>query len=251
MEVITMTTTTNNNNTANQHNILDQLAHKAAAGTLKRIYTASANNNICRLQSDLQHDFSIIDNNLTGNLSDAYDLYTVAYSFLLEQYNNGLTEQSEITTTLKNGKEKTRTVYQWACVAVRKAVYAEKSIESNGKYIYIEDLTTSNTDTSENALDREYIRLGKYNDLGSDSPYGISAGSSDYTAYIKLVQSLNLTHRQSTIIKMRMQGLSVTTIADKLGVSHPAISKSLLQVQGYIDELYPDMVKRFKHNRNR
>ncbi|MEF9983723.1 MAG: hypothetical protein RR710_04190 [Oscillospiraceae bacterium] len=227
------------------HDIIEALSRKATAGTLKRIYDASGNDNIRKLRTALQHDYSILDNNLSDTISDAYDCHLTAYNYLLEQYNNGLTADNTITTTLKNGTEKTRTIYQWACVAVRKYIYSNKSIENNGKYIYIEDMATEKMD-SNLALDCEYIRLNKYSDLASDTQYGISGAYNDYITYNDIIASLNLTHRQLTVVTMRMQGLSTVAIADKLQVSQQAISKTLAQVQTYVSTQYPDMVRLFK-----
>lgn len=221
---------------------IDTLARSATAGTLKRIYTASANDNIRKLQASLQRDFSIIDNQLSDTISDAYDLYTLAYSYLHEQLiTNGLTDQTPITRTLKNGKEKTRTVYQWACVLVRKEVYANKSIENNGKFTYIEDLRQSENDTAENALDREYIRMGKYDGIQTNA---------DYEQYTDILKSINLTLSQMRIIKMRMQGLSTVAISECLNVSQQAVSKQLVKIQTIATAQYPDMVRYFKGQRN-
>lgn len=221
---------------------INQLARSATAGTLKRIHDASGNDNIRKLRAALQRDFSILDNNLNGVISEAYDLYLVAYTYLHEQIIiNGLKPQTLITTALKNGKEKTRTVYQWACILVRREVYANKSIENTSKYTYIEDLKQSTTDTAELALDREYIRMGKYDGITTNA---------DYERYTDLLQSLNLTDSQLQIIKMRMQGLSTTAIADRLNVTQQAISKKLAKIQNIVTTEYPELIRYFKGQRN-
>ena len=46
-----------------------------------------------------------------------------------------------------------------------------------------------------------------------------------------------------------MQGFSVSAIADKLKVSQPAISKSLLLIQKTIKADFPEMVNGFKEKR--
>lgn len=183
-------------------------------------------------------------------ISDAYDLVTVAYSYLYDRIAvQGMSAQDTETRTLKNGTTKERTVYQWACVEVRKAIYAEKSIESNGKYSYIEDMAQDG-ETSDNALDREYIRMGKYYDMGGTIQEGgmsgtYTADNGTYETAQSMLAALNLTKRQELIIKYRLQGLGVTAIADKLDVSKAAISKTLSQIQAKVTMTFPELVRAF------
>jgi hypothetical protein len=223
------------------HNHIDELARKATSGTLKRIYTATGNKRILDLMRDLQADFANLDNGLDNTVSDAYDIYLCAYEYLHYMIIcKGYGEQTTLAVTLKGGKEKTRTVYQWACVAARKYIYSNKAIDSNGKYVYIEDMGGDDEDGN-NALDREYIRMGKYDGIEDYSTYD---------TYKELRQSLRLTDRQDSILTMRMQGMSVTVIADKLQVSQQAISKQLTVMQERIQELCPDTTRAFRGKRS-
>lgn len=225
------------------HNLIDNLARRATAGTLKRIYTASGNDMIRKLQADLQRDFSTIDNGKAETLSDAYDLYLTAYSFLWDQIMvKANDEQTEISRTLRNGETKTRTVFQWACVEIRRAVYANKAVDGGGKYVYLEDLTASDDETASDALDREYVRMGKYN--------GIQTWE-DFTNHSDLLEQLDLKYRESIIVTARMQGYSVSAIAEKLGVSQQAISKTLAKLQTRVIETMPDAVRGYRGERNR
>lgn len=224
---------------------IDQLARTATAGTLKRIHDASANDNIRKLRQSLQADFISLDNKIPSYIvSDAYDLYVLAYSYLYEKIViDGLNSQTPITVTLKSGKEKTRTVYQWACTLVRKEIYANKSIENTGKYTYIEDLTTSTTDTAAEALDRAYIRMGKYDGIQTNA---------DYERYEEMLVSLDLTTRQRQLVIMRMQGLSLNAIAERLNVTPQTLNTQLSRIRQRAIELFPDAVRFFnldKHSR--
>ncbi len=237
---------TNNNENTSKHDLINELARKAAAGTLKKIHTMTGNKRIFDYMNALQADFNIFDNNNDHNalksISDSYDIYLVAYEYLFDMIvNQGFDAQDTITITLKNGKEKTRTVFQWACVKVRQYIYENKSIENTGKFTYIEDLS-NNTDESDGitALDKIYLRMDKYNGINTYN---------DYINYHEIMKELKLSDMRYTIVKMRMRGMSVTAIAQKLGVSHPAISKQLIKVQNIINEKMPELVRGFKQHR--
>jgi predicted XRE-type DNA-binding protein len=250
--------------TSTTHEVIYELAVKATAGTLKRVYDASGNDTIRVLRSGLQSDIHhstnstyISDSNIADQyvISDASDLLMIAYTFLYQKIVvEGMNAQDTEVRVLKNGKEKVRTVFQWACIEVRKAIYAEKAIENSGKYAYIEDLR-SDDESSVNALDRHYIRLKKYYDLGSEVTSSNPKSSMDgvYTANFddnqsteEMVAALCLTDRQKLILHYRMQGLSVTQIAEKLKVSKPAISKTMAQIQAKVKEHFPESIRAFK-----
>ena len=226
-------------------NTIDILARMAAAGTLKKIYTTSAHEQIRKYQFQLQADFKLTDNmgteNLTKHFSDAYDIYLTAYDYLYDKIMiETLTPNCILSETLKNGTTKTRTVYQWACIKVRQYIYSHKAIENNSKYIYIEDLKKSSDDTTENALDREYIRVGKYNDIHDYN---------DFTTVSDILNALDLSRKEKDILNLRLRGLSTTEIADKYDVTHQAISKNLLKIQEKVKDIFPDMVRGFKDKR--
>ena len=225
---------------------VDTLARMAAAGTLKKIYTASAHEQILQYIRDLQADFILADNmvnieKINQNFSDAYDIYLIAYEFLHEKIGVlKLNPNSTITKTQKNGTEKIRTVYQWACVEVRRYIYNNKGIEANGKYIYIEDLKNSPDDSADSALDREYIRIGKYHDIHNYH---------EYTTTADILDTLELSAQHQKLINLRLQGKSTTEIAEKFGVSQQAISKQLAKIQDKIKDIFPDMIRGFKDKR--
>jgi len=194
-------------------------------------------------------------------ISDAYDLYMTAYTYLWEQIAvNGKRIDDNETRKLKGGKDKTRTVYQWACVVVRQDIYANKAISNTGKYTYVEDMT-GDGETADNALDRAYTRMGKYYDMGGDiHADGINSSMEGvYTAeaetlhgYNDMLAALNLTDRQLLILRYRMQGMSLKAIAGKLNVQPQTLNKTLDRMRDRVSTLYPDAVRAFdltKHSR--
>ena len=222
---------------------IDQLARQAASGTLKRVHVASGNDMIRQLRASLQADFSAIDNNKPKYiLSDAYDLYTLAYEYLYEHIAvKGLTRDTIILKILKNGKEKSRTVYQWACIEVRKEIYANKALDASGKYIYIEDMRQG-TETAESVLDRQYIRTGLYEDVNHYA---------DYIGINEMLSTLDLTNYQMDIIHKRMQGMTMDAIGEKLGVSKVAIHKQLERIKGKAAGLFPEALRHYKVSKSK
>lgn len=289
-----MTTTTTITN-SNNHDLINLLALSATAGTLRRVYDASGNDTIRELRNCLQSDaralakladcadrattLEINDNTGLYNtividesanaavntminddtITDAYDLYMTAYEYLWqEMIVNDRACDDIVTITNKDGTTKERTIYQCACMAVRREIYANKSIDSTGKYLYIEDMRSGADDNGADALDREYIRLGKYYDLGgachsddiNSSIDGIySADHETVDSTNALMASLNLTDRQALVLHYRRQGISVSAIADKLNVSQQAISKTLVQVQEKVKAQHPELVRSYNSKR--
>ena len=223
-----------------EENYIDILARKAAAGTLRILHAKSACPKIAKLRNDLQNDFVIKDgrNEISETYSDAMDLYVVAYAALHDCIVvMGYTEDDVITVSTKKG-EKTMTVFQHACYTVWRYIYDQRAIyDQSPKYVYIEDLQA---DSNNHPLDREYIRMQKYNGIDRIN---------DYATYTEMLNTLNLTHRQLAIVKYRMRGLSVSAIAKKLQVSHQAISKQLAAVQKEVKAHFPAMVRHFKEAR--
>lgn len=230
--------------------MLNQKAMQASISTLKRIYSVSADSKVFEMLNGLYADQKYIFNEekVTGKdaytVSDGYDCFMVAYSYLLEQINNGLMFDDDVTEILKSGKEKTRTVFQWSCVRVREHIYKHGQVDYKRLYVdnYQQVDKDGETETDNDTFDRLYMRIGKYYDMSSFEDVD------SYNSFIKSIAE-KLTDRQKTILHYRMQGFSVSAIADKLKVSQPAISKSLLLIQKTIKTDFPEMVNGFKEKR--
>ena len=132
---------------------------------------------------------------------------------------------------------------RWGCVAVRQHSY--KHGQTDFKTCYIEDLRQTNedgeTETTSDILDRiAYIKINRYYDIEN---------MRDFVVTDNMLSKLNLTPRQDLILHYRMQGFSVVEIADKLKVSHQAISKQLTKIQNEVTEKFPNTVRGFKEKR--
>lgn len=212
-------------------------------GTLKRIESATADPKVSQMLRGLREDKQKVNNTVLYDysVSDGYDCFLVAYEYLLEEYGKGNDINTIISKKLKSGKEKERTVLQWACVAVREYIYRHG--QTNYKRMYVDRQTDKdgNTETEAEAIDRMYYQIGKYYDIDSEK---------DYTIQEKMVELLGgLTERQKLILHYRRQGKSTVEIAEKLNVSQQAISKQLAKIQAVISEAMPETVRAFKEKR--
>ena len=220
-------------------------AMQATISTLKRISASTDDSKVREMLNGLYADLMKIDNKeIIYNVSDGYDCFLVAYSFLWEKIAvQGKSVDDIETHILKSGKEKERTIFQWSCVAVRQYIY--KHGQTDFKTCYIEDLRKTNedgeTETTTEILDRiTYLKVNRYYDVEN---------MRDYIVTDNMLSKLNLTPRQDMILHYRMQGFSVVDIADKLKVSHQAVSKQLLKIQDEVSEKFPETVRGFKEKR--
>lgn len=225
------------------------IAYNVTIGTLKRIESATADEKVREMLHGLRADKHKINNAFYANseskngytVSDGYDCFLVAYEYLLEEYQKGNDINTIITKKLKSGKEKERTVLQWACVAVREYIYRHG--QTNYKRMYVDRQTDKdgNTETEAEAIDRMYYQVGRYYDIDNEK---------DYCIQEKMVALLEgLTERQKLILHYRRQGKSISEIGEKLGVSQQAISKQLAKIQAVISEAMPETVRAFKEKR--
>ena len=220
-------------------------AIQATISTLKRIFASTDDNKVREMLNGLYADLMKIDNReIVYNVSDGYDCFLVAYSFLWEKIAVQGKNINDIEThILKSGKEKERTIFQWSCIAVRQYIY--KHGQTDFKTCYIEDLRKTNedgeTETTTEILDRvTYLKVNRYYDIEN---------MRDYIVTDNMLAKLNLTPRQETILHYRMQGFSVIEIADKLKVSHQAVSKQLSKIQNEVSKKFPETVRGFKEKR--
>lgn len=220
-------------------------AMQATFSTLKRIAASTDDNKVREMLNGLYVDLMKINNReIVYHVSDGYDCFLVAYSFLWDKIAvQGKNINDIEIRVLKSGKEKERTVFQWACVAVRQYIY--KHGQTDFKTKYIEDLRQTNddgeTETETEILDRiTYLKVNRYYDIEN---------MRDYIVTDNMLSKLSLTPRQYAILHYRMQGFSVVEIADKLKVSHQAISKQLTKIQNEVSQKFPETVRGFKEKR--
>lgn len=225
-------------------NEIADIAYNVTIGTLKRIESATADPKISEMLRGLRTDKNKINNAVLYDytVSDGYDCFLVAYEYLLTQYNIGNNIDTVIIKKLKSGKEKERTVLQWACVAVREYIYRHGQTDYKRVYVDRQTDKDGNTETEAEAIDRMYYQIGKYYDIENEKDYVIQS------AMIELLDGL--TDRQKLIIHYRRQGKSTVEIAEKLGVSQQAISKQLAKIQAVITEKLPNTVRAFKEKRS-
>lgn len=120
--------------------------------------------------------------------------------------------------------------------AVHKAIYAA-AVRPALRDTYIEDL--EHTDDGMEISDPEYIKVTRYYDVHNWADYAVTM---DMLEQIKPL----LRERAALILNYRMQGLSVTAIAAKMGVTQQAVSAQLKRIQDKAITLWPDETRAFK-----
>lgn len=120
--------------------------------------------------------------------------------------------------------------------AVHKAIYAA-AVRPALRDIYIEDM--AHTDDGMEVSDPEYIKVTRYYDVHDWADYMIT------TDMLEQIKPL-LRERAALILNYRMQGLSVTAIAAKMGVTQQAVSAQLKRIQDKAITLWPDETRAFK-----
>ena len=120
--------------------------------------------------------------------------------------------------------------------AVHKAIYAA-AVRPALRDTYIEDM--EHTDDGIEVSDPEYIKVTRYYDVHDWADYAVTM---DMLGQIRPL----LRERAALILNYRMQGLSVTAIAAKMGVTQQAISAQLKRIQDKAITLWPDETRAFK-----
>ena len=120
--------------------------------------------------------------------------------------------------------------------AVHKAIYAA-AVRPALRDTYIEDM--AHTDDGMEVSDPEYIKVTRYYDLHNWADYAVTMDM------LEQIRPL-LRERAALILNYRMQGISVTAIAAKMGVTQQAVSAQLKRIQDKAITLWPDETRAFK-----
>lgn len=128
------------------------------------------------------------------------------------------------------------TIRKVAYKAVHKAIYAA-AVRPALRDTYIEDM--AHTDDGMEVSDPEYIRVTRYYDVHDWADYAVTMDM------LNQIRPL-LRERAALILNYRMQGISVTAIAAKMGVTQQAVSAQLKRIQDKAITLWPDETRAFK-----
>lgn len=120
--------------------------------------------------------------------------------------------------------------------AVHKAIYAA-AVRPALRDIYIEDM--AHTDDGMEISDPEYIKVTRYYDIHDWMDYSVTM---DMLDQIKPL----LKDKQKAVLHYRLQGMSVTTISERLGVTQQAVSDTLKRIRMKATTLWPDETRAFK-----
>ena len=177
-------------------------------------------------------DIAAYDNGYIQPLTDAADLVQVAALAIIE------CAAPCIATAIAADKPYILpdVVRKAAYKAVHKAIYAA-AVRPALRDIYIEDL--AHTDDGMEISDPEYIKVTRYYDVHNWTDYAVTM---DMLEQIKPL----LKDKQKAVLHYRLQGMSVTAIAERLGVTQQAISDTLKRIRIKAATLWPDETRAFK-----
>ena len=128
------------------------------------------------------------------------------------------------------------TVRKAAYKAVHKAIYAA-AVRPALRDTYIEDM--AHTDDGMEVSDPEYIKVTRYYDVHNWTDYAVTM---DMLGQIRPL----LKDKQKAVLHYRLQGMSVTAIAERLGVTQQAVSDTLKRIRIKAATLWPDETRAFK-----
>ena len=120
--------------------------------------------------------------------------------------------------------------------AVHKAIYAA-AVRPALRDTYIEDM--EHTDDGMEISDPEYIKVTRYYDVHDWADYAVTM---DMLGQIRPL----LKDKQKAVLHYRLQGMSVTAIAERLGVTQQAVSDTLKRIRIKAATLWPDETRAFK-----
>ena len=120
--------------------------------------------------------------------------------------------------------------------AVHKAIYAA-AVRPALRDTYIEDM--EHTDDGIEVSDPEYIKVTRYYDVHDWADYAVTMDM------LEQIRPL-LKDKQKAVLHYRLQGMSVTAIAERLGVTQQAISDTLKRIRVKASTLWPDETRAFK-----
>lgn len=177
-------------------------------------------------------DMAAYDTGYVQPLTDAADLVQVAALAIIE------CAAPCIATAIAADKPYILpdAVRKAAYKAVHKAIYAA-AVRPALRDIYIEDM--AHTDDGMEVSDPEYIKVTRYYDVHDWADYMIT------TDMLEQIRPL-LKDKQKTVLHYRLQGMSVTTIAERLGVTQQAVSDTLKRIRIKATTLWPDETRAFK-----
>lgn len=243
------TTTKTNERKLYLNDEIADFAMKASISTLKAIFYSTNDPKVGEMFVGLLQDSQKINNNniMDYTVSDGYDCFLVAYSFLLNEYNNGNTVDTlETRQRAKTGYHnidgkkvyctpiKIASKFYWMCSELRKYIYNNGQTDYKRMYVECKKDKDGNTESVDEATDRMLYQVGKYYDI--DNERGVVV----YENLLKACEGL--TARQKLILHYRLQGKGTNEIAEILKVKHNTISSHLKAIQEKIRKAYPEAV---------
>lgn len=130
--------------------------------------------------------------------------------------------------------------------AIRRSIQASRHVHTDPRngYLYLEDLAQDPDSETETVI---YRRLAKWTDMGSDGshdltdrigPAGLDGKPTLYSVdretvdqTDRLVESMNLTTKQATVLKYRLSGYGNKAIATAMGVTENSVKGAMNEIR--------------------
>ena len=117
--------------------------------------------------------------------------------------------------------------------AVRRQIADNRAVQTDPRnsYTYVEIPTAEEVDAI-------YYRSGRYADIGGyDSTNNYTADIQTVTDYEDILRRLNLTARQTTVVRLRMQGYGYKAIASYLGITQETVKTTVRRLQNKCESI--------------
>lgn len=172
------------------------------------------------------------------SMGDGADLYQTAAAYLWERLAaDGLTLNSLCRGVDTKGRTHVRTVYQWACILVRRAIRERSRMDAQtaAGYTYFSD----GYQDAENLEDEGGDIVRRAPKLYDTTPTldGMSTAE-NLEKLDKLVEQLGLSAQQWAILHKRLQGMSRNAIADELDVERNTVNKQMARIRDKAIKLF-------------
>ena len=216
--------------TATNASKAERLTHNASGDLVQEIADKDAYNAFNALISETLSDgLDIVQTAAVAIMGEYADHYDGQENFLDCKYSvRRLAKKVYIQAGESAAyRDEETTPIQEVYRAVRRAIQSSAAVQAdphNG-YLYIEDVTADGLDTI-------YYRLQKWADLGGEDCDGhYTADKQSMTDYNDMMNALQLTDRQLTVVNLRMRGHGYLAIGTYLGITAQAVNNTLKKIQ--------------------
>ena len=189
------------------------------------------------INESLSDGYDLLNTAIISILSETEKITDLSGNFMETPYNiRRLKRKVYIKTEDSKGGFETvstipiREIYK----AIRREIENSRTIQSISKYVYISELISDDESEIETEI---YRRLPKYTDLAyaaydfNGKPTNITVDNESVNTVETLIEKMNLTVKQVTILKLRLSGYGYKAIATYLGVTDSNVKGQIAEIK--------------------